>query len=152
MQGAQHRARGIPLDDQPVARKPAPGFYDPVHARVVERPDHDVHRLGHQRMSEGAKLPIAEVSGGKQNSPAAFFGVQEIVQAFVTYELVYVFAAKLWKTREDPDEARDGEKNFVGDLAAFRKRLFRIRQLQVPHGGAAQAGNGKIQKLDVEAG
>ena len=119
---------------------------------VIERPDHDVHRLGHEGVRESAKLPIAEMGGREKDPAAGLLGLEIVLQAFVTNPLRNVLAIELGKTREDPDEARDGAENFVGDGAALRQRFFGIGQFEIAHRGAAQAGNRKIGQSDVEAG
>ena len=119
MQGAEDGAGTVPFDDQVVAGKPAAIFDQAVDAGIVERTDHDVHRLGHERVGEGAKFPVAEVGGGEEDASAGLFGFEIVFQAFVTDPLVYVFAVDLGKACEHPDEAREGAEDFAGDGAAL---------------------------------
>ncbi len=152
MQSSQDGSRAVPFDDQAIAGKLAAIFDQPIDAGIVERADHDVHRLGHQRVGEGAELPIAEMRGGEEDAASGFFGFQIMFEAFVTDPLMNVLAIDLGKAREDPDEAGDGAENFVGDGAALGWRFLRVREFQVAHRGAAQAGDGEIEQRYVEAG
>ena len=76
LQGAQNGSGAVPFLDQVIAGKLAALFDQAIDARIVERPDHDVHRLGHQAVGEGAELPIAQVRGGEQDAVAGLLGVQ----------------------------------------------------------------------------
>ncbi len=129
MQSAQDRSRTVPFDDQVVAGELAPIFHQAVHAGIVQRADHDVHRLRHQRVSESAELPVAEMRGGKKHAPAGLLRFQIMFKPFVTYPLTNVLAIQFRKTRENPNQAGDGEKNFVRNRAALSRRFLRVRQL-----------------------
>ena len=82
-------------------------------------PDHDVHRLRHERVGEGAEFPVAEMGGGEEDAAAGLLGFEIVLQAFVTYPVMNVLAIDLREAREDPDEPGDGAEDFVGDGAAL---------------------------------
>src|ERR1700678_4705320 len=103
MQGAQHGAGAVPFDDEMIARKLAAIFHQFVDTGIVERADHDVHRLRHQGMGEWAELPVAEMGGSEKDAPASLFRFQIMLRAVVTYPLLNVLAINLRETREDPD-------------------------------------------------
>src|ERR1700676_5021589 len=62
--------REIFLANQMIARRRTPALHQRVDASIVERPNYDVHRRRHQRMREGADLPVAQMRRGEQHSPA----------------------------------------------------------------------------------
>jgi hypothetical protein len=43
-------------------------------------------------------------------------------------------------------------ENLVGDGPPLGRRFVRVREFQVAHGGAAEAGDGKIEEGGVKAG
>ena len=59
---------------------------------IIERADHDVHRLRHERVGEGAEFPVAEVGGGEEDASAGLLGFEIMFQSFVTYPLVNVLS------------------------------------------------------------
>src|ERR1700728_3874837 len=69
-EGFHHRSRCVSLIDQMIARQGAAPFHEMVDQRIVQRPHHNVHRLGHQRVRKGAQLPIAQMTSGNQDAAA----------------------------------------------------------------------------------
>jgi len=151
MERAEDGSRGVPFDDQVIARKLTALFDQTVDGGIVERPDHDVHRLGHEGVREGAEFPVAEVGGGEEDAAVGLFGFQIIFESFVTYPLGNVLAIDVREAREDPDQAGDGAENFIGDGAALAWRFLGIGEFEIAHRGAAQARNGEVEQGDVEA-
>src|SRR5580692_1187881 len=123
MQRSKDRSCTVPFYNQMITRKPAAIFYQPVDAGIIQWPDHDVHRLGHQSVGEGAEFPIAEMRGGEQNAASGLFRFEIVLQAFVADPLMYVLAIELGKAREHPDKPRDGAENFVNDGPALGDRF-----------------------------
>ena len=74
-----------------------------------------MHRLGHQRVGEGAEFPVSEVGGGEEDAASGLLGVEIVLQTFVTDPLVNVLAVDLRETGEDPDQPGDGAEDLVGD-------------------------------------
>lgn len=151
MERAQNGSGGVPFGDQVVARKLTALFDHSIDGGIIERADHDVHRLGHQGVGEGAEFPVAEVGGGEEDASASLLGVQKMFQSFVTYPLGNVLAINVRETREDPHQTGDGAENLVGNGAALGGRFLRIGEFEIAHRGAAQAGNGEVEQGGVEA-
>src|SRR5580698_6651521 len=114
MQGAQDGSCTVPFNDLVVAGELSAILDQAVDAGVVEGTDHDVHWLRHQCVCEGAEFPVAEVGGGEEDASAGLFGLEKMFKSFVTYPLVNVLAIEARESREDPDEARYGDENFIG--------------------------------------
>src|SRR5579862_3039477 len=115
MQSAQHRPRAVPFDDELIAGEPASIFNKSIDTGIIERADHDVHWLGHQGVSEGAQLPIAEVGGCEEDASARLLRFDKMLQAVVANELIYVLAIDLGEARKDPDQSSYGAEDFIGD-------------------------------------
>src|SRR5688572_25705661 len=77
----QDGARGVFLLNDVVAGETPTGLDQPVNARIIQRPNDDVHWLGHKRMRECAQLPIAQMGCGKQNALAATLRLQEVLDS-----------------------------------------------------------------------
>src|SRR5580704_8125542 len=101
MQGAQDGSRTVPFDDQVIAGKLAAILDQAIDTGIIERTNHDVHRLRHERVSESAELPVAEMGGGEEDATARLFGFRIVLQAVVTYQVMNVLSVKLRETRED---------------------------------------------------
>ncbi len=87
MQGAQDSTGGVAFRDDAVAGCLAVALHQRIDRGVVQGAHDNIHPLGHQRVREGAQLPIAQVRGRKQNSPALSLGFGIVLQSLVTNPL-----------------------------------------------------------------
>jgi len=120
-EGAQDFASGFLLPDDVIAGQTAPALDKSVDARMIERPDHDMHRPGHQRMGVGAQLPITEVSCRNENSASLCLCRGEVLQPFVADPLVNILFIDSREFYDAFDHASDGAKHSVDDLFAIFK-------------------------------
>src|SRR5271165_6972698 len=117
---------------------------------MVERPDHDVHRLSHQCVRERAQFPIAEVRGGNQNATAAFLRLEIVLKSLVTDPFGNVFPIDSREPREGIDQPRDGSENLVDNRLALLRGFLGVRHFEIAARGPAQAWQNNIEKLRVE--
>ena len=90
MQSAQDGPSAVPFHDEAIAGELAAVLDQTVDTGIVERADHDVHRLGHERLREGAQFPVAEMRGGEEDAAPGLFGFEIVLEAFVTDQIMNV--------------------------------------------------------------
>src|SRR5262249_15357457 len=109
----QDGAREILLEERAVAGEAPAALDQAVNERVVERSDHHVHRLGKQRVREGAQLPVAEVRSGEEHAAAGLLGGLEVLAAFETNPARQVFFADRWQFSEHHQQPADAAEDAV---------------------------------------
>src|ERR1700728_4632149 len=96
-------------------------------------------------MEKCGELPSAEVRGEKEHAFAAGMGLLKILEAFVDDDLLGILQRVLGKAANLGELTAERGKFSAQNAGTLGCALFRKRELQVAHAGAAQT---TVQQVD----
>src|ERR1019366_6805901 len=150
-QPLQNGAREILLADGPVAGERPPAFHQGVDQRIVQRPYHHVHGRGHERVREGAQLPVAEMRGGHQHAAAGLLRLVEMLAPFEADPLLQISPPDGRELGEGDQNPGDGAEYSIDDLGMALRRELGQRHGQIASRHPPQPRNSKVEQTGVDA-
>ena len=134
LQRLQNGPREILLPDEAIAGRRAAALHQRVDARIVERTHHHVHRRRHQRVREGAQLPVAQVRGGEQDALALLAARARSARSLRSGSTRGCCPCR-WrgKRAKRHQHAGDGAEHAVDDAALLAGVSVRKRHREIAH-------------------
>ncbi len=141
-------ARVVLFKKGPIARESAAALDQFVDQRVVEGPNHDIHRGGEEGMGEGAQLPVAEMGGCEEDAPTFPFRLLVVLHALAPDPIGDRLPPDRREAGEGDQQPCDGPENPVDDGGRV---LPGQGEGEVLHGAPAETGYGKVEQPGVTA-
>src|SRR5208283_4042831 len=100
----------------------------------------------HQRVSEGAQLPVAEMSRRHQNPSATGLRALIMLQTLILNPVVDIPGVDVRKLGERHQHPRGGTEDAIDDGLALFRRSLRKREGEVGARGTPQFGNAFLEE------
>jgi len=135
----KNTASGLFLAEDHIAAPSASRFDKRVEQRIIQRPNNDIHWLGHQSVTERAEFPGSQMKSREKHPFAGRLSFAEVFETFVSNPLVDIRSVHAAHPREDnqlagdrtPDTIHDaGRKAGQFDISGANSRQLRYSQPQ----------------------
>ncbi len=127
-------------------------IHEIIELAIVEPPDHQSHRMTHQRVIKTRKLPRAKVSGQHQDALPARLRREIVLRPFCANPALRVFRGVARHAAKLDQLPAKMAIHAAQNLVAFDCWEFRQRQFEIPLAHAAQAAKPVINSPCQPAG